>query len=188
MAEAQEVTQILGRMRAGDPQAAEQLLPLLQAELRRLAERAMAGQRPDHTLQPTALLHEAWIRVAGAPGEVHGREHFLALAATAMRSVLVDHARRRRAEKRGGGAGRESLDGIVIEWEDRALDLVALDDALEQLGGLDPALVRVVELRFFAGLAHPAIAEAEGRSLRSVERDWAVARDWLRQRLEPAMG
>ena len=183
MPEAHQVTRLLHRMRGGDEQAADELLPLVHDELHRLARGAMAGQRASHTLQPTALLHEAWLRLVGADGELRDQEHFLALAATAMRSVLVDHARRRGADKRGGGAEREQLEGLVLAAEEREIDLLALDEALEELAQAEPLLAKLVELRFFGGLGHERIAEHLGRSLRSIERDWAAARDWLRMRL-----
>jgi len=182
-ADPREVTALLRRLRDGDGEAADELLPLVHTELHRLARRAMAGRRPDHTLQPTALLNEAWIRIAGDSSEVRGREHFLALAATVMRSVLVDHERRRRAQKRGGGAERVELDGLLLECQTRSLDLLALDEALDELARADPHLTEIVELRFFGGLDHGSIADLLGSSLRTVERDWAAARDWLRQRL-----
>ena len=182
-----EVTRILNSYSPEDPKAAEELLPLVRTELHRLARNAMAGQPSGHTLQPTALVNEAWLKLAGL-GAIEGREHFLALAAAAMRSVLVDHARRRRAAKRGGGAQREALEGLVLEYEERAIDLVALDEALTELAEVEPRGARIVELRFFGGLDHPAIAQLLDRSLRSVERDWATARAWLRHRLRAGEG
>lgn len=185
MDDAPRATQLLQRMRGGDDGAAGELLPLVQTELHRLAERAMAGQRRDHTLQPTALVNEAWIRLVGAQGDVHDREHFLALAASAMRSVLVDHVRRRSASKRPGGAEKSSLDEVVIAVEERAFDLLALDEALGELAEADARLARIVELHFFGGLEHRQIAALQEVSVRTVERDWSAARAWLRQRLAP---
>jgi RNA polymerase sigma factor (TIGR02999 family) len=178
------VTRLLARLRGGDPLAADELLALVHDELHALARSAMRRQGANHTLQPTALLNEAWIRMAGSGGELRDREHFLATAARTMRTVLVDHTRRRRAAKRDAGGERAPLEAVVLEWETDQLDLLALDEALAELETLGPELVHLVELRFFAGLTHPEIAAATGASLRRVERDWAFARDWLRTKLE----
>ena len=175
---------LLKRMRDGDVDAAEELLPVVYQELHRLAERALGRQNPGHTLQTTALLNEAWIRLVEAEGgDWKSRNHFLAVAAKAMRSVLVDHARRRGAEKRGAGRARVELDEALDLLEQRSSDLLALDEALEELATMDESLARIVELRFFGGLKHPEIAELLNSSLRSVERGWSAARAWLYTRL-----
>lgn len=182
VSDAARATVLLRRLRGGDTSAAEELLSLVHAELHELARRAMGGQHPGHTLQPTALLNEAWIRLTESPGDYEGRSHFLGVASRAMRTILVDHARRRRAAKRSGGE-RVPLDSLVEPYEDRALDLLGLDEALRDLGEVDPELVQLVELRFFGGLTHEEIAGARGCSVRTVERAWSTARSWLRQRL-----
>ena len=163
----------------------DELLTAVYERLRGMAERHLGGERADHTLQPTALVNEAWLKVAAASGSVHDRAHFLALSARAMRSVLVDHDRRRRAQKRGGAAQRTPLDVLAVTIEDRAVDLAALDEALDALEAAEEHLARIVELRFFAGLEPSEIAAVVGRSERSVRRDWEAARHWLRQRIDP---
>ena len=178
-------TVLLQRLRDGDAGAADELLPLVHAELHDLARRAMGRQRADHTLQPTALLNEAWIRLTERPGDYEGRSHFLGVAARAMRTILIDHARRRRAAKRSSGGERIELDALLQPYEERAIDLVALDGALEELAQVDAELVHLVELRFFAGLTHEDIAQARGCSVRTIERSWSTARSWLRHRLGP---
>lgn len=155
------------------------------AELRELARRFLSGERPGHTLQPTALVHEAYLRLSGQAGLAGlSRAEFLNAAASAMRRILVDHARKRRALKRGGDNQRVALDDTVARYEERALDLVGLDDALGRLGHLDPQLSRVVELRFFIGLSEEETGSALGISARSVRRAWRVAKLWLSCELE----
>lgn len=182
-------TRLLARWRDGDGAAADELLPLVYAEMLGIARRRLAGQR-GHTLQPTALCHEAWLKVAQGAADFRDRQHFLACAARAMRQILVDHARARRAQKRGAGevAHLESLDGLLVACEDRALDLVELDDLLRQLAAVDPDLAPVVELRFFGGLTVDETAAVLGRSVRSVERQWTLARGWLRTQLSDSGG
>ncbi len=154
------------------------------AELRDLARRFISGERPGHTLQPTALVHEAYLRLsAQAKLEGLSRADFLNAAAAAMRRILVDHARKRRALKRGGPNQRVPLDDTVARYEERAVDLVGLDDALGRLGRLDPQLSRVVELRFFIGLSEEETGSALGISARSVRRAWRVAKMWLSREL-----
>lgn len=157
----------------------DRLLPEAYDELRRLAARAMRDQRPDHTLQPTALVHEVWLRLAGSSHEPVDRTHLLATAARAMRQILVDHARARGSEKRGGGAVKVTLSLADTPAEPRILDLLALDDALGRLEALDPQQVRVVELRYLVGLSVEETAEAIGVSPRTVKRDVAMAKAWL---------
>jgi RNA polymerase sigma factor (TIGR02999 family) len=177
---------LLQRLNDGDATASEELLRIVYAELHGIARRAMAREPDGHTLQPTALLNEAWIRLFDSvEKDWEGHSHFLGVAARAMRSVLVDYARRRNAEKRGGGGDRVQLDvaEAVASFEQRGTDLVALDAALAELAEVDPDLARIVELRFFGGLKHPEIAKVVGTSLRSVERGWSTARAWLYQRI-----
>ncbi len=154
-------------------------LDLLYDELRRVAGALMARERTAHTLQPTALVSEAWLRLAGSQGELNGKEHFLGLAARAMRRVLVDHARARGRLKRGGDVDEVPLDTALAWYEERRIDVLAVDEALERLRGIDPELVELVELRFFAGLTLDETAAALGNSVATVERGWKVARLWL---------
>jgi RNA polymerase sigma factor (TIGR02999 family) len=178
-------TMLQRRASAGDPRASEELLPLVYGELHRLALSFMQDERRQHTLQPTALIHEAWMRLIGDPSpQWNDRAHFVALAARAMRQVLVDHARRRDADKRGGGAVREPLDAALELFEERSTNLLDLDSVLEKLRGLDPQLARIVELRFFGGASNEEIASALGTSTRTVERGWKLAQAWLRSELE----
>lgn len=179
------ITQMLAQAGAGDAAAASQLFDLLYGELRQRAH-AILRDEAGVTLQPTALVHEAWLKlVPGKHAQIQDRAHFLRLAAAAMRSVLVDHARARNADKRGGGRQRVLLDGICDVYEGRALDLVALDDALQRLAQLDEQLARVVELRFFAGLEVADAAQALAVSTSTVERAWRTARTWLHKELSP---
>jgi RNA polymerase sigma factor (TIGR02999 family) len=180
-----EVTLLLRAMKDGDPSAGEKLLPLVYRELHRLAEHYMRRERPDHTLQPTALINEAYLRLAGDAQNLQNREHFIAVAATVMRRILVDHARAHRAEMRGGGLERVEFDEGLAIFPERSGELLALDDALEQLEKLNPRQARVVELRYFAGLSFEEIASILQLALRSVKRDWAMARIWLYKKMQP---
>jgi RNA polymerase sigma factor (TIGR02999 family) len=178
-------TRLLLDLGRGREDAREELLPLLYDELRVIARRLLGDQGKTHTLQPTELVHEAWIRLIDQTrARPEDQTHFLRLAARAMRFVLVDHARAKGAGKRGGGRRRVTLGDDVAADVDRAGDLVALDEALENLGRVDRDLERLVELRFFGGLKHEEIAANLGVSLRSVERDWRLARAWLVKSLE----
>lgn len=177
-----EVTTLLRRMAAGCGTARGQLADLVYAELRDLAAAQLRGVR-GHTLQPTAVVHEAWLRLAGAGGDYENRRHFLGVAAKAMRSVLVDHARRRAAEKRGGDRQRTPLDAVLVSLETDGVDLLDLDGALRELEAEDPPLAQLVELRFFSGMSHPEIAAVQRCSLSTVERGWRLARAFLWQRL-----
>ncbi|MBK8268779.1 MAG: sigma-70 family RNA polymerase sigma factor [Planctomycetes bacterium] len=181
-----EVTRLLTEIRQGDANAAERLLPLVYEELRTLAGRLMRSERTGHTLQPTALVHEAYLRLVGADVGWQGRSHFVGVAARAMRQILVNHALARRAEKRGGGRTPVSLelDDAVVAFESRSIDLIALDEALKKLGEVDPDQCRIVECRFFVGMTMIEIAELTERPLRSVEQDWSMARAWLRRQLD----
>lgn len=178
------ITCILEAADAGDKSGLDALVPEVYEELRRLAASYMRQERETHTLQATALANEAYLRLADQT-KVHwrGRAQFLAIAARAMRQILVDHARRRDAEKRGGGQARVTLSDTSATFGQPALDLLALDEALTTLGALDDRKARVVELRFFAGLTAKEAAEALGASETTVDDDWAFARAWLRSRL-----
>jgi RNA polymerase sigma factor (TIGR02999 family) len=180
---AHEVTRILQAASLGDKVAADRLLPLVYDELRALAAGVLRGQRKGHTLEPTALVHEAYLKLVDQTAPWEGRSHFFGVAAKAMRSILVDHARARKAEKRGGARERVPLDAAVVWFEERSLDLLALDEALERLAALDPAAARLVELRFFAGLTIEETARTLGVSTATVERDWALTRAWLHREL-----
>jgi RNA polymerase sigma factor (TIGR02999 family) len=183
-----EVTRILAAAEQGDATAAAQLLPLVYDELRRLAAEKMAREKPGQTLEATALVHEAYMRLVDADDarRWHGRTHFFAAAAEAMRRILVDQARRRNAAKRGGGAGRADLDEATVAAPEPDEDVLALDEALQQLEAVDPDAARLVRLRFFAGLTAAEAAEALGISVRSAHDLWAYARTWLRRKMRPA--
>ncbi|MCB9896639.1 MAG: sigma-70 family RNA polymerase sigma factor [Planctomycetes bacterium] len=185
MTEPGPATLLLNRLRDGDADAAAELFPLVYDELHRLAARDMQRQPAGHTLQPTALVHEAFLKLVGRTGGASDRAHFFRLAAQAMRSVLVDHARGRRRAKRGGDALRVTLDEpLVAESSDARLpDLLDVDEALAELAAVDEPLVRIVELRFFAGLTAAEAADVLGVSSRTVERGWRTARAWLLARL-----
>ena len=180
-----ETVRLLRRIQKGDTAAADDLLPILYRELHAIAGRLMAGERKDHTLQPTALLHEAWARLAsGSDREYEDRRHFIRVAARAMRRVLVDHARAKKADKRGGEARPVALDEALAFYEQQQVDVLALDEALERLGERDPELLRIVELRYFAGLTLEETGEALGLTVRQVHRSWTFAKGWLRRELE----
>jgi RNA polymerase sigma factor (TIGR02999 family) len=181
----QTITRLLGEVRQGDPLAMEQLLPLVYAELHYIAERHMSGERIGHTLQPTALVNEAFLRlVGGTPAEFNDRTHFLRAASGAMRRVLVDHGRKRHAAKRGDGGLHITLDDALVAAPGKALDILALDDALTRLAEADPRCAQVVELRFFGGLSIPEVADALGMSMATVKRDWQFARGWLANEID----
>lgn len=167
---------------------AERLTPLLYEELRRLAGVYLRQERPNHTLQPTALLHEAYLRLASRPLRIRDRGHFLALASQAMRRILVDHALKRRTQKRGGGCQPVGLDQAADWFEQRSRDVLALDLALNALATIDPLQSRIVELRFFGGLTSAEAAELLGMAPRTLEREWQMARAWLRRELAGAAG
>jgi RNA polymerase sigma factor (TIGR02999 family) len=176
-----EITQVLERIQQGEPSAAAALLPLVYEELRRLAAQKMAQEKPDQTLQPTALVHEAYLRLVGVqPGQRwDGRGHFFAAAAEAMRRILVENARRKKAVKHGGGRRRLDLDAIGEATPQADDDLVAIDEALTRLAALDPVKADLVKLRYFAGLTIEACAEALGISCATAKRYWAYSRVWL---------
>jgi RNA polymerase sigma factor (TIGR02999 family) len=186
--DAGRVTQLLKAMRAGDERAAEELLPLVYQELHRLASSYMRRERAEHTLQPTALINEAYLRLAHNDIDWQNREHFIGVAAQVMRRVLVDYARRHNAQMRGGELKRVELqEGFAIST-DRIEEVLSLDEALSKLAVENPRQARVVELRYFAGLSAGQIAAMLGIAERSVERDWALARVWLFRALRHKTG
>jgi RNA polymerase sigma factor (TIGR02999 family) len=174
-----EVTRVLSAVEQGDPQAAGQLLALVYEDLRKIAAQKLTREAPGQTLQPTALVHEAYLRLFGSdkPPSFQDRGHFFAAAAAAMRRILIDTARRKLTQKRGGGARREPLEGLAAPEPDR--EMLALDEALDKLAAVDPAKARLVELRYFAGLTAEQAAEVLGISPTTADRHWAYARAWL---------
>jgi RNA polymerase sigma factor (TIGR02999 family) len=180
-----EVTAILCAIEAGDPRAAADLLPLVYDELRKLAAARLAAEKPGQTLQSTALVHEAYVRLVGdgQPKGWDGRGHFFGAAAEAMRRILVENARRRMRKKRGGERARVDLDAVDPAAPPIDEDLLDLDDALTRLAQADPTAAELVKLRYFAGLSIPQAAEALGIGARSADRLWAYARAWLRDAL-----
>jgi RNA polymerase sigma factor (TIGR02999 family) len=182
----QPVSALLIKWRAGDPEALQALIPLVYQELRRIAQHHLRQERPGHTLQSTALVHEAYLRLMKqGPVEIEHRPHFLAVASRLMRQILVDHARGHRAAKRGGGFKLEVTDAMGAQ-KTQSVDLIALDDALNELAELDPQQSRIVELRFFGGLSIDETAEIVGVSPTTVKREWATARAWLRREVRRA--
>jgi RNA polymerase sigma factor (TIGR02999 family) len=182
-----EIGAMLRGIAEGDPAAAERLFPVVYRELHRIASAYMQQERPEHTLQPTALVHEAYLRLVGDGGGGSGYEnhrHFVAAAAVAMRRILVNHAKAKATQKRGGEQARTALDEAAAAFGERSIDLVALDEALERLSKLDPAQARLVELRFFGGMSVEECARELGVSPRTVHYEWAHARAWLRGQLE----
>ncbi len=177
--EATDVTQLLARWADGDRTALDALMPLVYAELRRLAERYLRGERPGHTLQPTALVHEAWLRLVGQDHRTfEHRNHFFAVAANVMRRILVDHARAAQADKRGGGWVKIPLQDVGAA-ADSLVDLLALDRALEQLARVSARQAQVIELRYFTGLNVEEVAALLGVSAATISRDQRVAEAWL---------
>ncbi len=181
-----DVTRILSQIESGDPSAAEQLLPLVYDELRKLAAARLAQERPGQTLQATALVHDAYLRLVDVDKAQHwnGRGHFFAAAAEAMRRILVDQARRRNAAKRGGGARREELHESAIVAGRPADELLAVNDLLDRLAEIDPTAANLVKLRFFVGLSMGDVAKAMGISVRSAHDIWVYARAWLHQKID----
>jgi RNA polymerase sigma factor (TIGR02999 family) len=180
-----DVTKLLAAAEAGDSAAAADLLPLVYDELRKLAAARLAAERPGQTLDATALVHEAYVRLVGGeqPRDWNGRGHFFAAAAEAMRRILVDNARRKQCEKHGGGRLRQELDAEALAAPDSDLDLVALDEALTRLAEHEPLKARLVELRYFAGLTGEQAAAALGISTSAADRLWVYTRAWLRREL-----
>ena len=182
-----DVTVLLDAAAAGDPKAAAQLLPLVYDELRRLAAQRLANEKPGQTLQATALVHEAYVRLVASPGGEpawNSRGHFFAAAAEAMRRILVEQARRKAAQKRGGGLARAELSEAEVAAPEPNIDLLALDEALAKLAETDALAADLVKLRYFAGLTSEEAAAALGISSRTADRTWAYARAWLRKRIE----
>lgn len=182
----EEVTGLLLSWRQGDARALDRLIPLVYEELRRVARRHLQREQPGHVLQATALVHEVYLRLVDVDRlTLKNRAHFFAVAAKLMRQILVDHARRQQADKRGGGATMVSLEGVSRAAQPPSMDVLALDEALEALSAIDARQAGVVELRFFAGLDINETAEALGISTATVEREWAMAKAWLYRRLSP---
>lgn len=183
-----EVSQLLLAWRRGEPGALERLLPLVYDELHALARRQMRRESPDHTLQTTALVHEAYLRLCGASVTWESRVHFLAVAAQMMRRVLVDHARARRRAKRGGGREPVTLDDALAASQQRASEVIELDEAITALLALDERKGRVIELHYFAGLTYEETAAALGVSAATVDRELRLAKAWLYRELHPSEG
>jgi RNA polymerase sigma factor (TIGR02999 family) len=180
----EQVTQILDAVGAGDPQAAEKLLPLVYEELRRLAARKMAGEAPGQTLQPTALVHEAWLRLVGSGGRgFQNRAHFFGAASEAMRRILVENARRRQRLKHGGGQRPIDLGQVDVALASDDETVLAVSDALDKLKARDPQGAELIRLRFFAGLSNAEAGEMLGLPERTAKRAWAYARAWLHEEL-----
>src|SRR5271170_7401224 len=178
-----QLTELLQRWKEGDEESFRTLVPLVYKELRRLAHYHLQGERPDHTLQSTALVHEAYLRLLGGePPELQNRAHFVAVASRLMRQVLVDYARERRASKRDGGCriAFEYLDALPVNGD---AELLALDDALGELSRVDERQAKIVEMKFFGGLSAPEISQILGLSRITVDRDWATARVWLHRQM-----
>ncbi len=179
-----DVTQLLAELGAGDDRAADRLLPLVYHELRALAQRNLAHERADHTLQATALVHEAYLRLVDSDRiHLRNRAHFFALAAQALRRILIDHARTHNRKKRGGPNGKLSLQVIPELFVQTDVDVLALDEALEGLKRVGERYAQIVEMRFFGGMTMEKIAELIGVSIGTVERDWRTARAWLYRQL-----
>jgi RNA polymerase sigma factor (TIGR02999 family) len=180
-----DVTMLLKQMGEGDQDAVSQIVPLLYQELRKMAARSLRGERPDHTLQATALVHEAYLRLVDQR-EVHwnNRNHFFGVAAQVMRRILLDYARNHRAAKRGGALPRLSLDEALAFTPEQCSELVAIDELLSRLSTLDPQQARIVELRFFAGLSIQESAAVLGISPATVKRDWTMAKAWFARELQ----
>ncbi len=181
-----DVTQLLSAMEAGDPRAGGELLPLVYEELRKLAAAKMAQEQAGQTLQATALVHEAWLRLGGMESAQawNGRGHFFGAAAEAMRRILVDRARKKGRIRHGGALQRVDLDHVTLATEDSDDTVLAIHEALEKLALESPQKAEIVKLRYFAGMEHQEIAKTLGISLSTVERSWAYARSWLHRELK----
>jgi len=181
-----EVTKLLAQIREGNQEATGRLAPLVYAELRKIAGSLMRQERPGHTLQATALVHEAYLRMDGGASAPVNRSHFFGVAANSMRQVLLDYARRRSAAKRGGAAARRvDIDAKLLVAENTLEDVIAVDEALKRLTAIDPRQSRLIELRFFAGLSVEEVAEVLGVSVITVKREWKSAKAWLHRELGP---
>jgi RNA polymerase sigma factor (TIGR02999 family) len=181
---AADVTRALVALSAGDSAAMDRLLPLVYDHLRRVAERELRRERAGHTLSPTALVHEAYLKLVQLDRITwEGRAHFFGAAASAMRRILISYARMHKSEKRGSGAERVPIEDVVLAARDRPADLLALDEALTRLAAAHPRQAQVVELRFFAGMEIEAVADALGVSAPTIKRDWTAARAWLNREL-----
>mgnify|MGYP000845423349 CR=1 FL=1 len=182
---ADEITQLLHRWTGGDADALPRLVELVYPELRKIAASRLRGERSGHTLQATALVNEAYVRLLGRDDKKwEGRGHFFRAAAEAMRKILIDHARSRNAQKRGGGKAALSISNVADAAAQDSAGFLALDEAIERLVRVDPVAGEIVRLKFFAGLPDEAVADALGISDRTVRREWAFARGWLREALE----
>lgn len=181
-----DVTRLLDAIQAGQSQASAELLPLVYQELRQLAAAKLAQEKPGQTLQATALVHEAWLRLVGTDESKawNSRGHFFGAAAEAMRRILIDRARRKARQRYGGGMQRVDLNQVRLATEDSDDTLLAVNDALEALGKISPRKAEIVKLRYFTGMTLPEIAEVRGLSLSTVERDWAYARSWLYREIQ----
>lgn len=182
-----DITSVLVAVQSGDPKAADELLPLVYEELRKLAANRMARESPGHTLQPTALVHEAWLRLVGAENpKFDGRAHFFAAAAEAMRRILIDRARRKRARRHGGGQQRVDLEEVDIATQPDDDQLLALNDALDKLAAQNKVEAELVKLRYFVGLTNAEAAEVLGITEGSAKHYWIHARTWLFQEIKAA--
>lgn len=181
-----DVTRILAAVEEGDPSAADQLLPLVYEELRKLAAHRLGGEKPGQTLQATDLVHEAYVRLVDVAAAQHwnSRGHFFAAAAEAMRRILIETSRRKQSQKHGGDLTRQLLSDLDLAAVDGAEDILALDEAMQKLEALDKAAADLVRLRFYAGLPLPEVAKMLGISSRTADRLWAYARAWLHQELQ----
>ena len=180
-----DATVLLTAVERGDPKAADQLLELVYGELRALATRKMAQEQPGHTLQPTALVHEAWLRLIGSENrQFANRAHFFSAAAEAMRRILIDRARRRRTQRHGGGYDRVHVDDCDLASPQDDDELLAVNDALDQLGKKHPVQAEVVKLRYFGGRTNEEVAEVLGVSVATVKNYWAFSRAWLHQEIK----
>lgn len=189
MSQPGQVTRLLERLNGGEQDAADELLPLVYDELHEIAQRSMSGERAGHAFDATDLLHEAYLRLVDPRSKSWAnRRHFLGVASRAMRNILVDHARARKATKRGGGDDPVTLDEAVAAFEQEGPDLVELDRALERLASFDAGLARIVELHFFGGLTFDQVAEVVGIPVRTLYRQWWMARAWLRNELDTELG
>jgi len=182
----QTITHLLVRMQSGDPQAASQAMEAVYGDLHRLAGSYMRREGNAYTLQPTALVHEAYLRLVGSDADFQSRRHFLVIAAQTMRRILVDHAREKRAAKRGGGAIQVEIEDFHASQSSQNLDVLAVDECLRELARKDPRAAKVVELRFFGGYTDKEVAEILDEKLATLRADWDFAKAWIRSRLQTA--